>query len=132
MTPTELLAEARKLIARPDASTVGVWPRAAAFLVRQALEVAVDERWSADPVTEPMRHATMWSKLACLPSYLDKQAARQVAFAYAALSRACHYHHYELAPTAAELTNWITDVEALIAHLKQDARTSRTVTEPVN
>lgn len=119
MTPEELLAEARKLIARPDASTAGVWPRAAAFLARQALEAAVDARWSANPATEPMRHATMWSKLACLPSYVDKQTARQVTFAYAALSTACHYHHYELAPTAAELTNWITDINSLITHLTQ-------------
>lgn len=119
MTPEELLTEAHKLIVRPDASTVGVWPRAAAFLARQAIEIAVDERWSEDPATEPMRHATMWSKLACLPAYLDKQVARQVTFAYASLSSACHYHHYELAPTAAELTSWITDVEALVTQLRQ-------------
>lgn len=117
MTPAELLAAARELIGRGDASTAGVWPRTAAFLARQALEEAVDARWAADPVTAPMCRATMWSRLTCLPAYLDKQTARQVAFAYAALSGACHYHQYELAPTAAELTGWIRDVEALVAQL---------------
>jgi len=37
------------------------------------------------------------------------------------LSSACHYHPYELAPTAAELTGWIDDVEALVAELGQAA-----------
>jgi hypothetical protein len=85
-------------------STAGLGPRTAAVLARQALEDAVDARWAADPVTAPMCNATMWSKLTCLPAYLDKQIAHQVAFAYAALSRACHYHPYEGAPTVAELS----------------------------
>ena len=117
MTPAELLAAARELIARPDASTAGVWPRTAAFLVRQALEDAVNARWAADPGTEAMREASMWSRLTCLSAYLDQQIARQIAFAYAALSSACHYHSYELAPTAVELNSWITDVEALVIQL---------------
>jgi hypothetical protein len=117
MTPAELLAAAQQLIARRDASTAGVWPRTAAFLTRQALEDAVDARWAADPVTAPMCNASMWSQLTCLPAYLDKQTAHQVAFAYAALTGACHYHPYELAPTAAELTSWISDAEVLVAQL---------------
>lgn len=117
MTPTNLLETARELIARADVSTAGVWPRTAAFLARQALEDAVDARWAGNPITAPMCRASMWSRLSCLPAYLDKQTARQVAFAYAALSGACHYHPYELAPTAAELSRWISDVEALIARL---------------
>jgi hypothetical protein len=64
-----------------------------------------------------MRWASTWSQLTCLPAYLDKQIAHQVGFAYAALTSACHYHPYELAPTAAELTSWITDVEALVVLL---------------
>jgi hypothetical protein len=117
VTPVELLAAARGLVTRPDASTVGVWPRTAAFLARQALEDAVDTWWAADPVTESMRRASTWSQLTCLPAYIDKRVAHQVAFAYAALTNACHYHPYELAPIAAELTNWIADVEALVAQL---------------
>ena len=117
MTPAELLAEARALITRPDASMAGVWPRTAAFLTRQALEQAVNARWAASPATSPMLNATMWSRLACLPAYVSGPGARQAIFAYAALSSACHYHLYELAPTAAELNGWIADVEALVAEL---------------
>ena len=121
MTPAELLAAARSLISRPDASMAGVWPRTAAFLTRQALEEAVNARWAASPATCPMLNASMWSRLACLPAYVSGPEARQAIFAYAALSSACHYHPYELAPTAAELTGWIDDVEALVAELGQAA-----------
>lgn len=117
MTPAELLAQARALIGRPDASTAGTWPRAAAFLARQALENAVNERWAAGQATRPMLQASMRSRLTCLPAYMNERVARQVAFAYAALTGACHYHPYELAPTAVELANWISDVEALVAEL---------------
>jgi hypothetical protein len=119
LTPADLLASARDLIARPDAATAGVWPRTAATLARQALEAAVDAHWLASARTAAMTRATMRSQLTCLPAYLDEQVARQVAFAYAALTAACHYHPYELAPTAAELTSWIADVEALVAQLSQ-------------
>ena len=119
MTPAELLAEARALISRPDASMARVWPRTAAFLTRQALEDAVDTHWAATAATAPMLHASMWSRLACLPAYVSAPEARQATFTYAALSRACHYHPYELAPTAAELTGWIADAETLVAELGQ-------------
>ncbi len=117
MTPAELLASARDLIDRPDATTVGVWPRTAALLARQALEAAVDAQWATTSETAGMERATMRSQLACLPSYADDSVARQLAFTYAALSSACHFHPYELAPTATELSRWITDVENLLTQL---------------
>jgi hypothetical protein len=118
LTPAELLAEARSLISRPDASMAGVWPRTAAFLTRQALEDAVDAHWAASSATAPMLQASMWSRLTCLPAYVSALEARQATFAYAALSKACHYHPYELAPTAAELSGWIADAETLVAELE--------------
>ena len=117
MTPAELLSAARALIIRPDAAAAGIWPRTAAFLARQALEEAVNSRLAATWPTEPMRQATMRSKLTCLPACLDQQSARQIAFTYSALSGACHYRLYELAPTAAELSGWIADVETLVSQL---------------
>jgi hypothetical protein len=117
LTPADLLASARDLIVRPDVAVAGVWPRTAAVLARQALEAAVDAHWRADARTVEMTRATMRSQLICLPAFLDGQLARQVAFAYAALTNACHYHPFELAPTAAELIGWITDVEAIVAQL---------------
>lgn len=118
MTPDELLTTAREFIVRPDATAAGVWPRTTAFLTRQALEGAVDAYWAAKPDTEPMRDATMRSKLTCLPCYLDPPTARQITFTYHALCGACHYHPYELAPTAAELHRWISDVAAFVGLLQ--------------
>jgi hypothetical protein len=47
---------------------------------------------------------SMASQLLVLPSYLrDQEAARDAAYAWSALSRACHHHAYELPPTASEL-----------------------------
>ena len=62
----------------------------------------------------------MRSQLTCLPFCLDagdKEIGTQIAYTWAALSCACHFHPYELAPTAAELTGWIDDVARLIARI---------------
>jgi hypothetical protein len=114
MTPADLLTAARDMLLQPEASTAGLWPRACAFLTRQALETAVDELWAADPATTGLIDCTMRSQLSCLPAYLDSSTAHRVAYVWAALSDACHYHAYELAPTAAELTGWINAVSNLI------------------
>jgi hypothetical protein len=117
VTPAELLAAARQIQERPSAATAGVWPRAAAFLARQALEAALDELWEADSATRGLSQCTGRSQLACLPSYVDARTARQIAYVWTALSKACHYHAYELAPTAAELTSWFQAVDQLLARI---------------
>ena len=38
---------------------------------------------------------------------IDPRTASRAVYLLAALSRACHCHPYELAPTAAELTGWL-------------------------
>ncbi len=115
------MAAATELITRPDAAIAGVWPRTTALLARQALEDAVDYRWAAEAETVPMCQATMRSQLICLPAYLDSSLAHQVAYTWAALSNACHYHPYELAPTSGELTAWINDVGTLISRIEDAA-----------
>ena len=114
MTPADLLTAARQIQERPAAATAGLWPRAAALLARQALETALAELWEATPATHGLSRCTGRSQLACLPTYLDAPTARQIAYVWAALSEACHYHAYELAPTATELTGWIQDVDRLL------------------
>ncbi len=37
-------------------------------------------------------------------------------------SRACHYHSYELAPTAAELTGWLDEATDLVSLLRARAQ----------
>ena len=105
MTPDQLFDAARDLMQRPGASLDGIWPRAAALLARQALEAAMAELWAANRQAVGLSAATMWSQELCLTAYLDPATASRITYLLAALSHACHYHPYELAPTAAELTS---------------------------
>jgi hypothetical protein len=54
----------------------------------------------------------------CPTAYVDEDVAARAAYLSAALSRACHYHPYELAPTASELTRWLTETADLVALLR--------------
>ena len=107
--PLDLLASAKDLLTIPDARTQGVWPRAAALLGRQALEMALERYWQryADGVQwTPMR-----CQLLSVPAFLgDGDLAGRVAHAWWALSRACHHQAYELGPTHEELQGWLSDV----------------------
>jgi hypothetical protein len=114
MTPKELFAAARRLIERPDATTAGLWPRAAALLARQALELAMSALWAANPQAAGLSGSSMRSQMLCLTAYLDQDTATRADYLYAALSRACHYHSYELAPTATELTSWLNEAANLV------------------
>ena len=122
MSPEELLTAARHLIGRPDAATAGVWPRAAAFVARQALEAAMAALWAANPQAAGLSGSSMRSQMLCLTAYLGQDTATRAAYLSAALSRACHYHSYDLAPTAAELTGWLEDTTRLIALMQAAAR----------
>ena len=117
MTPDDLLAAAHALMQRPGTPVTGIWPRAAALLARQALEAAMAELWAAKRHAADMSSCTMRSQLLCLTAYLDPGTARRAAYLFAALSRACHYHPYELAPTAAELTGWLDQAAQLVTQL---------------
>ena len=65
-----------------------------------------------------MSSCTMRSQLLCLTAYLDPSTASRAAYLFAALSRACHYHPYELAPTAAELTSWLDQAAHIVTQLQ--------------
>jgi hypothetical protein len=60
--------------------------------------------------------------LLCLTAYLDPDTAARAAYLSAALSRACHYHSYELAPTAAELTGWLDETTELATLMQRRAQ----------
>jgi hypothetical protein len=120
VTPEELLASACDLVNRPDAAMAGVWPRTAALLARQALELGIAGVWAGKQETLALGLSSMRSQLTCLPAYLDPGVAARVAYLWAALSSACHHHPYELAPTAAELMGWLDEVGQLIALMGSD------------
>ena len=104
----EILASARSLLDRASTETSGLWPRAAVLLQRQALEVALKTYWSfkAPGVEECSTRA----QFLCLGTYLPgpgaEPLARRAHQAWAALSRAAHFHPYELPPTREELVAW--------------------------
>ena len=120
MESTDLLVSARELLHRRSGSTAGLWPRAAALLARQALETALDDFWRDKGID--LASCSARAQLICLRTYHpDKAAARQAYQVWGTLSRACHHHSYELAPTAGELEGWITWVH----QFRQDSLTQQ-------
>jgi hypothetical protein len=109
----DVLGIARDVVAHPEMGMNGVWPRAAAHLCRQALELALEEFWKKR--MPALADATLRAQLVCLPLYMkDEELARSVGYTWSALSHACHHHMYELAPAVSELKAWADTVEALI------------------
>jgi len=119
MTPEDLLIAARRLIRRPDAATAGIWPRAAALLARQALELAIAALWATKPQAAGLGSCSMRSQLLCLTAYLGQDTATRAGYLSAALSRGCHYRSCELAPTAAGLTGWPDEATDLVTLLQR-------------
>jgi len=115
VSPAELLREARSFLTRQGGIVPALWPRAAAILGRQALEAWVRAQWGAKPDAAEMSHCSMRSQLIGLTDVVDGPVVARANFVWAALSAACHYHPYELAPTSGELSHWLDEVDALIA-----------------
>jgi cytochrome c5 len=101
----ELLTAVDGLLGRPSKDTVGLWPRAATLLTRQALEVALKTFWSAK--ARGVEECTARAQLLCLGRYLgDEALAQRAHHVWSALSRSCHHHPYDLAPTREEIAAW--------------------------
>ncbi|MBM3673042.1 MAG: hypothetical protein FJW86_12805 [Actinobacteria bacterium] len=116
----ELLDVARRLSAYPPADLAGRWPRAVALLTRQSLEIAIDDFW-ADRATAVAQSRAWRPKLLCLETYLkDPELGREINQLWAALSRACHVHAYELDPTIDELRGWMDAVTEVELQLRTD------------
>lgn len=119
MSASEDLAEARQVIAaariavrNPDAGLDDAWPRAAALLARQALELAV-EALLVDRIPE-VGAVSMRVQVACVGELVGPGDAHEAAWLWARLSTACHHHPYDLAPTGDELSEWIDRVGAFV------------------
>lgn len=102
MKPINLLDTADGLLINPGDVLIGVWPRAAALLSRQAIELAMVELWRARAPGAEL--SSVRAQLLLLPTYLhDHELAHLTAYAWMALSRACHHHGYDLPPDVGEL-----------------------------
>jgi hypothetical protein len=97
-----LVSAARDLIRDDDATTAGLWPRAAALLARQGLELAMVRLWE---VTAPgLERTPMRCQLLCVGDMLnDRELGGRATLTWNSLSNACHHRVYELPPTASEL-----------------------------
>lgn len=113
LTPSEILNRAGDLLNKPTAGTIGLWPRATAALVRQALEQRLKEVLSAK--VAGIDRAPVRAQLLCLMTFLDDtETAREVNLAWWELSQACHHLSYELPPTAPELQALLNVVERFV------------------
>ncbi|HEX5407969.1 MAG TPA: hypothetical protein VFX16_37365, partial [Pseudonocardiaceae bacterium] len=90
--------------------------RAAALLARQALEDTARARCRSAGFD--LDKATMRSRLIALRALAGRADADAADIAWAGLSRACHQHAYELAPTTGEVRRLI----AMVATLSPGAR----------
>ena len=116
MTPTQLLDEAERLFASEIPGTRGLWPRASAWLIRLALEQALDDYWVR--TLPEAAWCGMRPQLLLLPAYAGEDIAQLAADAWLGLARATHHHAYELGCTAAELRSWhraVTQISAALS-----------------
>jgi hypothetical protein len=120
MTPTDLLAQADRLLTTVVPGTRGRWPRACAWLTRLALEQALDEYWSR--TLPEAAKCGVRPQLLMLPRYAGAGTAAQAAEAWYGLARATHHHAYDLAPTAAELRRWHDLVRTVVIQLATAGR----------
>lgn len=110
-SPSELLAAADYLLSEASDASAGRWPRAVAILCRQALEGSLYDFWRAK--APGVEGASERAQLLCVRNYVSSGLAARSEHTWTALSRACHHHAYELAPTASELAGWLENVDAL-------------------
>ncbi|MBF6471421.1 hypothetical protein ACW9HR_24255 [Nocardia gipuzkoensis] len=93
----------------------GLWSRATAWILRIALEQAVDDLWLR--LAPALIRCPMRAQLIALRAFAGPEVAARVAVLWAALSRAAHHHDYELAPSVTDLRRWREQTVALAADL---------------
>lgn len=121
----ELISGAEALL-RPAAGTAGplspgARARAAAMLLRLALDQRLDDFWHgvAPAMTPVAKH-----RMLCLEAYTDRGTARRWRLTWSALSGVCHHRVPELPPLPAEMQARLMEVNALLDAL--DAAVSGT------
>ncbi|MDX3539792.1 hypothetical protein PV721_36830 [Streptomyces sp. MB09-01] len=114
-SPHHLVAAAGDLLTPPPGTEPTLTPalraRAAAALLRLALDEAMDDFWRG--VSPRMVHARGRTKALCLDAYVSPALARQWYAVWRALTAAGHHHTYEPPPTPAEVKAWhgaVTDL----------------------
>ncbi|NBM14592.1 hypothetical protein [Streptomyces sp. GC420] len=133
-SPEALVTAAGRLL-RPPPGTVhtlapGLRARAAAVLLRMALDQALDSYWRriTPSMTRIGKH-----RMLCLEWYAGHDTARRCRTTWSALSAACHYRTYELPPAPAEIHTRLLEVTDLLVVLGAGPDTTMlTVHSPVS
>ncbi|MFI6138387.1 hypothetical protein ACIBCC_09410 [Streptomyces griseus] len=125
---------AARCLLRPAAGTMtslgpGVRARAAALLLRQALERGLDDFWRG--VTPDMTRVGK-HRILCLGPYTGRETARRCYLTWSALSTACHYRVHELPPAPTEMQSRLLDVEALLDALDTGPTVPYAVPSPLS
>lgn len=113
--PKRRLVVADQLLRNPDLVEGGAWPRACTWLIRLALEHAVDDYWQRH--RPEVAGASRRAQLLALARTVDADLGLRCTQLWHGLSRAAHHHAYELAPTSAELRGWHRGVYQAAADL---------------
>lgn len=103
---------------------VSRWPRATAAVGRQAIEAALDEFWQANEPSMVGLRSKRAQLLSLQVYHPDIWLAREVSSAWAQLSRACHFHPYELPPTEVELRILLDVARRFASSVDQENRES--------
>lgn len=113
-TASDRLAVADQLLREPEMVDRAVWPRACTWLIRLAVEHAVDAYWSRHrpEMAVPNRKAQF-----IVLRHREPDLGPAVAELWSRLSGAAHHHAYELAPTADELRAWHGEATRVVAGL---------------
>ncbi|RKN29936.1 hypothetical protein [Micromonospora musae] len=115
-SPQSCLDAADQLLSSMVRGTRGAWPRACAWLLRLALETAMDDYWlRCHPEVTALRARS--PQFLILDRYAGRHIAARAGYAWSALSRAGHHHCYELGLTAGELRALRNAVATLISDL---------------
>jgi hypothetical protein len=112
MKPQELVEIARKLATDQNRSLGSTRFLAAALLLRQALEDAIDSFWQT--VLPAMKNVSARAQLITLPFYINPALAADVQFTWYQLSATCHHDAYDLPPPLHELMSAAVAVLQLV------------------
>lgn len=118
-SPTTCLAAADALLAPAATTAAGARNRAAAFLLRMALEEALRRYW--DRVCPDINRCGAHMRSLCLEFYGGAGISGPWSACWNALSRACHYHGYDLTPSAVELRARRAEAAEIVERLSVSA-----------
>ena len=90
--------------------------RSASFALRTALELAIDDRLKSS--LPGLGRIPMRARLLCLRSFTDPRTARRARSVWSHLCLGCHYHQYEMGPSADQVRSWRAEVAGLVEALQ--------------